>query len=89
MGGHATPTFGHPSSGGTTVSYPPNIGGPPLSPNRGMQPVQNVSAAVSSINRRPAFMGHGATDRRGMMAIGMGLVVEYGFFIYSDFISRE
>jgi hypothetical protein len=77
MGGHATPTFGHPSGGGggggaAVGGYPSNIGsGPPLSPNRGMQSVQNASAAVPSISQRPSFMRHGG-DRRGMMGLGIG-----------------
>ena len=57
MGGHVTPTFGH-SGGGY-------LGGPPLSPNRGMPP---MPAGNPNLSRGPFGMRH--HDRRPIIGIG-------------------
>ena len=64
MGGHVTPTFGHGSGGGGV--YPPNLGGPPLSPNRGMS---SMTAGNPNLNRGPFGLRH--HDRRSIIS-GIG-----------------
>jgi len=66
MGGHVTPTFGHGAS--VPGGFIPNMG-PPLSPNRGMQPMSGgPGAQVPTMNRAPFILRH--QDRRSMIGIG-------------------
>jgi len=72
MGGHVTPTFGHGVglSGPGVGQYPPNMGPPPLSPNRGLQQLPGSNQVPPMSRGAPFPLRHHTRDGRSMIGLG-------------------